>query len=468
MSEQVEKGEWPTGELPDSWIWAQFRDFFKDCTDTRRKLPTKNYEIAGLYPVIDQGEELIGGYSDNEHLVSQAGTPCIVWGDHTRCVKFLDRPFIQGADGVKVLRPTAAIDAHYAFRAMQAIKLPDKGYSRHFKFLRSSQFPVPPRPEQCRIVAKLDKLFAWTKSTRDELNRIPPLIEDYKQAILEKAFTGELTADWRAKRNPERVQAPNDGINPRSGDDLFKLPDEWKWTYINHVADVGGGLTKNASREVLALKVPYLRVANVYANELRLEEVKEIGCTERELGSTALQEDDILIVEGNGSIEQIGRVAMWDGSITPCSHQNHLIRARAKQDLLPAKLLLLWLLSPFGRRCIEQVASSTAGLHTLSISKVSRLPVPLMSWSEAQAIVTRIEAALSWTAAIENDLQTALSLVPHLDQAVLNRAFRGELVPQDPNEEPAENLLNRIKEEAGAQPKARRGRGGRDADSARA
>ncbi|EBW2381260.1 restriction endonuclease subunit S, partial [Salmonella enterica subsp. enterica serovar Enteritidis] len=94
------------------------------------------------------------------------------------------------------------------------------------------------------------------------------------------------------------------------------------------VVQITGGLTKNSARNALPLRVPYLRVANVYANELRLDEITEIGCTEAEYRRTLLQPGDLLIVEGNGSLDQIGRVAMWDGEHPGCAHQNHLIRAR--------------------------------------------------------------------------------------------------------------------------------------------
>jgi type I restriction enzyme S subunit len=192
---------------------------------------------------------------------------------------------------------------------------------------------------------------------------------------------------------------------------------------------------------------------------LRLDEVQEIGCTPKELQKTALKFGDLLIVEGNGSIDQIGRVALWDGSIPVCSHQNHLIRARTGPRIVP-EFLLFWMISPLGRQYIERVASSSSGLHTLSISKVSGLPVPLCSIAEMNEIIARIRSRLRDIASLERETSQSALLLDRLDQANLSKAFRGELVPQDPNDEPASVLLERICAARAEQPKnTRKGRG---------
>jgi type I restriction enzyme, S subunit len=102
---------------------------------------------------------------------------------------------------------------------------------------------------------------------------------------------------------------------------------------------VTGGVTKNAKRKDLKLQVPYLRVANVYENRLELDEVLMIGITQQEFARTCLARNDLLFVEGNGSLDQIGRVALWDGSIPECVHQNHLIKFRANKNVSPAYVL---------------------------------------------------------------------------------------------------------------------------------
>ena len=95
---------------------------------------------------------------------------------------------------------------------------------------------------------------------------------------------------------------------------------------IRDVADVTGGLTKNAKRDGYPARRPYLTVANVYANRLELDNVGKIGIKDSELARVELQAGDVLVVEGNGSLSQLGRVALWSGAIPGCVHQNHLIK----------------------------------------------------------------------------------------------------------------------------------------------
>jgi type I restriction enzyme, S subunit len=213
---------------------------------------------------------------------------------------------------------------------------------------------------------------------------------------------------------------------------LQVLPSQWAWAAFGDTASISGGLTKNLKKtEALPLKVPYLRVANVYANELRLNEIAEFGCTPADFSKTRLEAGDLLIVEGNGSIDQIGRVAIWLSEIEGCCHQNHLIRARMNAGLDP-KYALFWLISPAGRKPIERVASSSSGLHTLSISNVSSLPFPVCHLSEQHEIVRRIETAFAWLDRIIAEHGNASRLLPRLDQTILARAFRGELVRKTP------------------------------------
>lgn len=316
--------------------------------------------------------------------------------------------------------------------------------------------PLPPLAEQRRIVAKLDALNAKSTRARTELARIEALVSRYKQALLSKAFSGELTPRRGGKAAIQfapKFAAQIDGRTP----ELPALPATWSWVALSSVAEVSGGLTKNSKRDSLPLQVPYLRVANVYANELRLDDVSVIGCTENEVARTTLMAGDLLLVEGNGSLDQIGRVALWGGELDRCIHQNHLIKVRPCGDLV-SKFALYWLLSPLGRRAIEAVAASSSGLHTLSLAKVGGLPFPLCNSEEQHEIVRRIESAFARIDRLAKEAQRALELVARLDEAILGKAFRGELVPQGENDEPAEKLLERIRTERDAEPKEKRRR----------
>lgn len=146
---------------------------------------------------------------------------------------------------------------------------------------------------------------------------------------------------------------------------------------LSEVAIITGGLTKNPNRNTFETKMPYLRVANVFYNRLDLREILEIGVKEEEIEKTLLQAGDLLFVEGNGSIEQIGRVAIWDGSIDPILHQNHLIKARFNNEIIAPEYALFYFMLQDGRQQIISKSVSTSGLNTLSVNKVSSLLLPI-------------------------------------------------------------------------------------------
>ncbi|WP_083518399.1 restriction endonuclease subunit S [Dechloromonas denitrificans] len=363
---------------------------------------------------------------------------------HTFPVAITRNPVTINQD-IKAITPTAAFNTRYlAYNLKSQQRAILNGCAKSGTTVESieteqlKRLPIPlaPLPEQKRIADKLDNVLARVDACRDRLDRLPALLKRFRQSILAAATSGRLTEDWREKQ----------AIDNWGSDISF-----------GELGKVSGGLTKNGKRSELQLQKPYLRVANVYANELRLEDVASIGMTQQEFSKTCLQRDDLLIVEGNGSIDQVGRVAIWSAEVPDCSHQNHLIRWRAGPRLLP-KFALYFLLSPEGRSQIIDVASSTTGLHTLSISKVSGMSVPVPSLPEQTEIIRRVEILFAFADRLEARLTTARRQVGQLTPALLAKAFRGELVPQDPADEPAAELLKRLAAQRETAPKTNRGR----------
>ena len=160
---------------------------------------------------------------------------------------------------------------------------------------------------------------------------------------------------------------------------------------LSDVASITGGLTKNSNRNKMKLKLPYLRVANVSYAKIDVSEMLEIGLTEDEKAKTLLSHDDLLFVEGNGSPDQIGRVALWRNEITPCVHQNHLIKARFISHLIVPCFALYYFMSQEGRKQIRSKAVSTSGLYTLSVSKISNLLIPTPPLSLQNQFATFVE-----------------------------------------------------------------------------
>lgn len=306
------------------------------------------------------------------------------------------------------------------------------------RVLLDTLVPLAPLNEQRRIAAKLDTTLAAVESCRQRLDGVAELLKRFRQAVLAAATSGELTREWREERGAA----------------------EWDTKTLGDCGAVTGGITKNSSRLSLPLQKPYLRVANVYHNRIDLGDVSSIGVTEAEYRKTVLCPGDILIVEGNGSLQQVGRAAVWDENALDCVHQNHLIRWRSSE--MRPKWALYWLMSPVGRELLEQRAKSTTGLHTLSVSKVSGIPIPVPTIAEQDEIISCAQHLFTLADQLEAHLTSSRKVVDRLTPALLAKAFRGELVPQDPEDEPASVLLERIRAArqvgAGAAKPSRRGR----------
>ena len=137
-----------------------FESVFADESGGNVKTPQSEYLADGQFPVVDQGKSLIGGYTNQAERLCGEGRPAIVFGDHTRCIKYIDFPFCMGADGVRVLRPRIEADLKYLYYFLQSLDIPSAGYDRHYKYLKRAEVVVPPLPEQRRIAAILDQADA--------------------------------------------------------------------------------------------------------------------------------------------------------------------------------------------------------------------------------------------------------------------------------------------------------------------
>lgn len=135
-----------------------FENIFKDSTSNFTKVKKEDYQIIGAYPIVDQGQAFIGGYTDDENLVVKENLPVIIFGDHTKIFKYVDFPFTIGADGVKVLTLKNKKDnALFYYFFLKSIKIVDKGYSRHFKYLREKKLPIAEYSDQLHIANLLSK-----------------------------------------------------------------------------------------------------------------------------------------------------------------------------------------------------------------------------------------------------------------------------------------------------------------------
>lgn len=154
-----------------------FDEVFEDVTKLGVKIKTDEYHPIGKYQIIDQGQEAVAGYSDLEDGVFE-NVPAIVFGDHTRIVKYVDQPFFLGADGVKVLRSRFK-DANYRYLyyALKSVKIPNTGYNRHFKWLKEAKIYYPNSEEQSKIVLILDGISSVIEHRQQELQKLDELVK---------------------------------------------------------------------------------------------------------------------------------------------------------------------------------------------------------------------------------------------------------------------------------------------------
>jgi len=310
--------------------------------------------------------------------------------------------------------PRAFVEPRFLLRFLETIDLMPITQATTVPSLRRTNLeqiavPLPPLAEQKRIVAKVEELLARVNAARERLARVPAILKRFRQSILAAACSGRLTADWREASEREC---------------------DWPKRRLADLGHVTGGITKNPKREKLSVHVPYLRVANVYENRLELSGVLTIGVTREEFDRTQLVTGDLLFVEGNGSLDQIGRVALWDGSISRCVHQNHIIKFRGTGSVLPS-FVLYWMMSPQGRAQLIDKASSTSGLHTLSISKIADIEMAVPTLGEQQEIASRVNRLLFLVDKIETHIESTINRVGQATRAILAKAFLGELVPTE-------------------------------------
>ena len=341
-----------------------------------------------------------------------------------------------------------------------------------FDQLADYPFPLPPLNEQRCIVAEVKKQFTRLDASVASLKRVQDNLKRYRASLLQAATEGRLVpTEAELARAESRDYEPADQLlkrilaerrerwesqekrrgkykEPAAPDtsELPELPEGWVWASAGQTTEVKGGIQKQPKRAPRNNSQPFLRVANVQRGNLLLEEIHRIEVFSGELDKYRLISGDLLIVEGNGSPREIGRMALWRDQIPDCVHQNHIIRARALGGVAPQYIEAYWN-SRSGASRVVSVASSTSGLYTLSATKVSALPVPLPPLCEQHRIVAELEKRLSLLEKAEDVVESNLKKADHLRQSILKRAFSGSLVPQDPSDEPASVLLERIKEE---------------------
>jgi len=440
-------------ELPKGWLWVNVRDVVGNAPLTGRKLEQRQYKDAGKLPVIDQGRKFIGGYTDREELKVNVEPPVIVFGDHTKVVKYVNFNFVAGADGIKVLKPLEAFYPKLFYYFLQVIELPEKGYARHFQFLEKSFIPLPPFNEQVRIVARLEELFARLDAGVEGLRKVKAQLKRYRQAVLKYAFEGKLTEEWRKSHKQETEPATKllerlkeerkkdlkyKEPPPIDSSELPELPQSWIWVRLGGMSGTtSGGTPSRKKKQYYGGKIPWLKSG----------ELKDgvINATEESITDEGLANSSTRIIpKGTLLIALYGATVGKLGVLGIDSAINQAICAIFPEGGISREFLFWYL-----RKHRDELLNIRKGGAQPNISQdvVRNIVLPLPSLPEQQNIVEEIENRMSLIKEVETILEKSLRQAERLRQGILKQAFKGKLVPQDPSDEPADKLLQRIREE---------------------
>jgi type I restriction enzyme S subunit len=415
-----------------------------------------------------------------------------------------------GSTEFHVLRPYLGISARYLYYFLSRRKFRDEaernmtgavGQRRvPTAYLSERCIPIPPAPEQTRIVLKISELFSEIDKGVEYLSSALVQLAAYRYSILKHAFEGSLTDDWRLRnhtlledrdalssrlrrdqdvrytneleawqralarwrtegqiaRKPSKPTQPA-AIELLADDDLQELPalpEGWAYVRLGGLIDEPAyGTSKRCT--YAADGVGVLRIPNIIHGAINVADLKFAKFDEAEVETYRLLDGDILTIRSNGSVSIVGQSALVSKQEERYLFAGYLIRLRSHPDAIRSRYLLAALSTHFLRSQIERKAKSTSGVNNINSAELQSLVVPLCGLGEQDVLLDRLSAALSSIDATEAEIRTQLDRADALRQSILNEAFCGRLSVQNISDEPASSLLERIKREVQSKREAR-------------
>jgi type I restriction enzyme, S subunit len=346
-----------------SWDSIEFAKAIRKTKIGRnQQILSSDIKATGLVPVVDQGQEFIAGYSDEEHKVIRDDLPLVIFGDHTRCVKYVDFPFIIGADGTKVLKPdTDLFDPKFFYFAVLGLNVPNRGYNRHFSLLKEKFLPCPDKDEQRKIAAVL----GLVQRAIEQQEQLIALTAELKKALLHKLFTEGLRGE------------------PQKQTEIGPVPESWELVRCEELCEMitVGVVVKPASHYV-ATGVPAFRSFNVHEDRLVTNDLFYFSQTVNDttLAKSKLRVGDVLVVRTGYPGTSCVVPKEYDGA-----NCIDLVIVRPKVGVICAGYLSRFFNAPAGK---SQAVASKHGLaqQHLNVSAVKRTLVPVPSLAEQDEI----------------------------------------------------------------------------------
>jgi type I restriction enzyme S subunit len=358
-----------------------------------------------------------------------------------------------GTTELHVIRPRGGIDPHYVYRflARNSVRRSAKenftgtaGQARvPTSFIEELELPLAPLAEQRRIVAKLETLLGQVDACQQRLEKMPTLLKRFRQSVLAAACSGRLTADWREDASPKDLLLP--GLaNPdviSDVEEMVEAPESWRWLPLQVLCDPDRSICYGVIKLGVEVPdgIPCLRTSDVKPLLIDMTGVKKISPDiSDEYKRTLLRGGEVLVsVRGT-----LGGVAVVPDSLRGWNISREVAVVPIK-GVVP-EFVAFWIASVRCQNWLSGVAKGVA-YTGINITDLKLLPIALPPLAEQQEIVRRVAGLFALADQLEQRLAQARKQVDKLTPSLLARAFAGNLVPQDPNDEPAAKLLERIK-----------------------
>lgn len=360
---------------------VKFTDVFLDETKLGHKIQASEYQSFGNYPIIDQGQSQIAGYTNVEDGFF-SDVPAIIFGDHTRVIKYVDTPFFLGADGVKVLKSKLLdVDYKYLFYCLQNVKIPDTGYNRHFKWLKVAEIPLPPLDEQRRIAAVLDKVSDLIAKRREQLDKLDELV---------KARFVEMFGNFVYER------------------------DRWNICVIGDVADTIDPHPSHRTPPVVPDGIPYVGITecNYVTRRIDFEKARKVGqyVLQEHIKRYTLNDGDFII----GKIGTIGKPFFIPAERTYTLSANTVLIKPIKGKVVPQYLYAVFQSEYMD--CIIDTEKKSTSQPAFGIQKVRRIEIPLPPPELQQQFAAFVEQTDKSKLTIQRSLDTMETLKKALMQ----------------------------------------------------
>jgi len=371
-------------------------------TAGRTKIQARDYKPAGRFPVIDQGQDSIAGWTDDESAVIDSPLPLIVFGDHTRAFKFVDRPFARGADGTQLMRPKPSIDPLFFFYACRAIDLPARGYNRHFTILKEKEvaFPVDPQ-EQTEIAAVLRQ----AESALAQQSAILDVLQELKSGAMRELFTRGLRGE------------------PQKETDIGLMPESWSPRTILELCEIwSGGTPRKSVAEYWNGDIPWVSGKDLKRPALD-DAIDHVSAAGVNAGSRLAPDGAVLLlVRGMGLAKDLP-VAVINRPMA----FNQDVKALVSRGPYSGQFLRSAIYAG-KERLLSQIVPSAHGTMTLNLNDVETFKVACPSDpDEAKDIVTILHSLDR-----KIDLhQKKREVLEDLFQSLLHKLMTGEIAVSD-------------------------------------